>query len=780
MMRTITVILALTGLAITSAGQQLTQTIRGAVFDDVSEYPLIGVHIYLTDTNPLLGAVTDVNGSFKIEKVPLGRYNIKVSLIGYEPVTLTNILVHSGKETSLNITLVESVAQMESIVVMGTVPKDQPINEMAAVSARSFTIEETRRYAGGLDDPARMATAFAGVTESSIGENAIVIRGNAPKGVLWRLEGIEIPNPSHFAGAEVTGGGLVTLLSNQVLDNSDFLTGAFPSEYGNALSGVFDMKLRKGNNESTEHSFQIGTLGIDAASEGPLSKNGKSSYLFNYRYSTLGLIEPILPEETSTIRYQDLSFKLNFPTEAGEFSFWGLGGRDFGKKNDEVVTDRSAVEFEDDIEDYEFAFNLGATGIGHKIHLSKNTLLQTSIASYVNDSYWDEDRLNDDNEMQPELRVESTVGTISASTVVNHKASARHQMRTGILHHQHFYDLYIRKTVDHQLPLETKVNDKGWSGRWQFFHQSKYRFNDALTLNAGAHSQYFEQNDQLTIEPRASLTWNLNYANAISFGYGNHSQLEDMKIYHLQDENGDNPNRDLKLARSHHFVLSYDWLINDNTRLKVEPYFQYLYDVPVIADSSFSMINFEQDWFLNTALENSGKGKNYGIDVTLEKFLTDNFYYLVTGSLFKSEYKGGDGVWRDTRFNRGYAFDILGGKEWQSNGQKNKLLGVNLRLNVMGGKRISPLDEQASVADQEPVFNEYEAYTRSEPDIYRLDVSVTHRKNKPKSSHVWAIQLKNALGSEQFNEYRYNYQLDAMEKDESVIVIPSISYKIEF
>jgi len=779
-MSTKIIIILLCALTLNSGAQELTQTIRGTVFDEVSEFPLPGVNIYLLNTDPIMGSSSGLDGTFKIAEVPVGRYDIKVTFIGYEPITFPNVLVHSGKSTELNIALVESATQLAEIVVEATTPKDMPLNEMAAVSARSFSVEETRRYAGGLDDPARMASTFAGVTQSSAGQNGIIIRGNAPKSVLWRMEGIEIPNPSHFAGSDMAGAGLVTLLSNQVLANSDFMTGAFPSEYGNALSGVFDLNMRKGNNEEAEHTFQVGTLGIDFASEGPFSKKGKSSYLFNYRYSTLGVIEPLLPDDTNTIRYQDLSFKLNFPTTAGEFSFWGVGGKDFGKKNEKLVTETSEVEFEDDILDFEFGFNLGATGVSHKLNLGENTLIKTSVASSFNDSYWIEDRLDAQNNLQPEKRVQNLTGRISASAVVNHKFSRKHHIRTGVLHHQHFYDLNIREAVNHQLPLETKVDDKGWSSRWQFFHQSKYRFNDSFTLNAGVHSQYFALNDQITLEPRASLTWNLDYEKSLSLGYGNHSQLEDMKIYHLIDGTGANPNSDLKLSRAHHFVISYDWLITENLRLKVEPYFQYLYDVPVIADSTFSLLNFEQDWFFNMALENTGKGRNYGVDVTLEKFFSDNFYYMITGSLFESEYTGGDGIWRDSRYNRNYTLNILGGKEWELNGHKNRLIGINLRLNLMGGKRISPLDETASVLAREDIFNEYDAFGNTEPSIYQVDVTLTHRKNKPKYSRVWAIQLKNALGSKEFYGYRYNYQTSAMEKDESKLMIPSISYKIEF
>ncbi len=761
-------------------GQELTQTIRGKVIDEVSEIPLPGASVMLLNRDPLLGGSTDLEGNFRIENVPLGRYAVQISHVGYETVTTQDIIVHSGKSNFIKVKLKESSILISEFVIQAPTSKEMPLNDMATVSARPFTIEETRRYAGGLDDPARMATAFAGVTSNSLGQNSIIIRGNAPKGVQWRMEGIEIPSPSHFAGATIAGGGFVTLLSNQVLDNSDFMTGSFPAEYGNALSGVFDMNLRSGNNEKHEHTFQAGLIGLDLASEGPLSKRGESSYLFNYRYSTLGLIQPILPDNSNTINYQDLSFKLNFPTKAGEFSFWGVGGKDFGQKNEALIMDTSLWETEEDFKDYEYGFNLGATGLTHKINLGDKSLLKTSVAASMNDSYWYEDRLDPDLNLNPYHRVDNFTGTFSISSQLNQKVSRKVTSRSGVLLHRHFYNLDI-KAADHtNEPMRTIVEAAGSVSRAQVFSQVRYRINPAFSTNLGFHSQYFELNDQLTLEPRASFSWHMDPFRSLSLGYGNHSQMEDAKIYFVQAADNRLPNKDLKLSRAHHLVLSYDWVIREGLRFKAEPYYQLLYDVPVIADSSFSMLNFEQDWFFDKALVNSGEGRNYGLDLTVERFLNNNFYYLVTGSLFESKYQGGDGIWRNTRFNRGYSFDILGGKEWQTGAGGNRWWGVNARLNLMGGKRMSPVDEAASLEAREPVFDEYSAFRDQETEVYYFDLSITYRKNKPKHSSVWALQVKNILGSPDFDGYEYNFKSRTIEATESVVVIPSLSYKIEF
>lgn len=781
MSKRLTIISILIALSTSLIAQDLTQTVRGVVMDETSEVTLPGATVRLLNTDPIIGAITNIDGKFELVNVPVGRYTVLISFVGYESISIPNVVVHTGKSNYLKVKLKESLTDLEEVVVTGERPKDLPLNDMAAVSARAFTVEETERYAAGLDDPARMATAFAGVTNSSLGSNAIVVRGNAPKGVLWRVEGVEIPNPSHFAGSSTTGGGLVTLLSNQVLDNSDFLTGAFPAEYGNGLAGVFDMNLRTGNTEESEHSFKAGLLGLDVASEGKLFKNSKASYLFNYRYSTLGLIQPLLPEDENTVRYQDLSFKLNFPTKrAGEFSFWGIGGIDFGKTNKDPLLDSSEWEESDDLIDEEFGFKTGVTGLSHKINLSDRTLLKTSFVSSFKHAYWDLDKLTDASILMPESRVKSNTETSSTAISLNHKFSKKITLRTGVSRTEHSYDLDLQEAPNQGEALNTFVKEDGKTFRMQAFAQTKIRLNNALEANIGAHSQYFRLNGKTTLEPRASLKWNMDPYKSISFGYGNHSQMEDPKIYFIQDEAGNLVNKNLEMSRAHHFVFSYDWAISENLRLKVEPYFQSLYNVPVEAGTSFSMLNFEQDWFLDKDLENTGKGRNYGLDVTFERFFNNNFYYLITGSVFQSEYKGGDDIWRDTRFNRNYSFNVLGGKEWKAGGSGNKWWGLNAGLTLMGGKKITPIDLQASLDAREEVSDASRAFQDSEPMVYNFDLTLSFRTNRAKSSSVWSFQFKNMIGSQDYDGYVYNYKQQAMVKKSSSLVIPNISYKIEF
>ncbi len=200
---------------------------------------------------------------------------------------------------------------------------------MALSGAKQLNIEEGMRFAGSRNDPARMAQNFAGVSGANDGRNDIIIRGNSPSGVLWRAEGVDIPNPNHFSTFGATGGP-VTILNTNTLRTSSFLTGAFPADYGNALAGAFDLRLRNGNKDKYEMLAQVGFNGFEAAAEGPLGKRGGASFLVDYRYSLIAAVHALglsVGTGASVPNYQDLTVKINVPTKkAGTFGLFAMGG----------------------------------------------------------------------------------------------------------------------------------------------------------------------------------------------------------------------------------------------------------------------------------------------------------------------------------------------------------------------------------------------------------------------------------------------------------------------
>jgi hypothetical protein len=760
----------------------LSQTVRGNVFDIESNTPLIGATVFVLNSNPIIGITTDLDGNFKLEKVPVGRNSFQVSYMGYEPSIVSEILVTTGKEVIINIGLKQSINQMKEVSVKPNFQKDKPINNMSSVSARSFSVEETRRYAGGADDPARMASAFAGVTVGNMQDNGIIIRGNSPKGLGWRLEGIEVPNPNHFAGLNVAGGGGVTIFSSQMLANSDFFTGAFPAEYGNAVAGIFDIKLRSGNSNKREHTFQIGTMGIDFASEGPFKKESGATYLFNYRYSTLGLLFKlkIIPMN-EMMSYQDLSFKIKVPTKSlGTFSLWAIGGLD--KDRTTNLKDSSEWKTYWDRIESNIKLSMWATGLSNKYQINQKTNLNTTLAATGYSCNYSESNLDANLQSFKMYDLNESESSLILSSYINHKFNTQHSIKTGFNAHLLYYNIDNRGATSRFVPSTyqqlTKENNN--SSFYEYYIHYKFDITANLSLNGGLNASYFAVNKELSIDPRAGLKWQFAPHHALSFGYGKHSQRESLKFYFIrQNVNGQTvfPNKNLKLTQSEHYVLGYDWQINKNLRLKVEPYYQYLYNVPGKPRSSYSMINFKQDLAFSDSLINSNFGRNVGIDFTFERFLANNFYYLITCSFFKSTYKGDDGVWRDSRYDKGIAVNLLFGKEFFFS--KNRVLGLNGRFNYVGGEKYSPIDEARSIQMNDACFDESKAFSEQFPSISYLNFTITFRTNKPKYSGIWAIQILNALGAPQY-QFVYNYRTMKVERQALTVIVPVISYKIEF
>lgn len=758
--------------------QQPTQTIRGTVIDNSSNAPISSANVIITSLSK--GAITDSAGNFVLKNIPVGRYDIQVSFIGYEAAILREIVVSSGKETFLNISLKETAKSLTEVVVRPKTNKQMPLNSSATVSTKMLSVEEAKRYAGGFDDPARLVSAFAGVS-SNVNNNSIVVRGNSPKALQWKLEGVEIANPNHFADLAAFGGGGITALSSQLLANSDFFTGAFPAEYNNALSGVFDIFMRRGNNTKHEHTFQLGLTGIDFASEGPFKKGDKSSYLFNYRYSTLALLKSLVPENGEDVKYQDLSFKLNFPTKkSGTFSVWGIGLID--KSGQKVKENSNDWKYDSDKERQDVKQYMGAAGIGHKIFFTKKSYLKTTLATTMSGIDMMTDRMNNTAQLLPQNRINNKTLNVVLSSFVNTKFNARHTNKTGFTATAMMYDILLKNSSQQGQPISTLVDENGSSCLLSAFSNSTFNLSDRFTLNGGINFQLFALNHNYTIEPRVGMKYQLDPSQTISFAYGLHSRLERLNYYFTKNSlYGTAPvNKNMDFTKAHHLVLGYDLNISEHVHLKAEAYFQQLFNVPVIKDSSFSFLNLHNDWFFNGKLQNTGKGRNYGLDISLDKYMSKGYYYILTASLFNSEYRGGDNVWRNTQYNRNYAFNFLFGKEWQFGKTKQKVFGLNARLSYQGGDRYSPIDNTASVATQEAVFDEKKAFSKQLPSSFTSHFTISYKINRPKVTHEIAFKMLNATAFEEFYGFRYNYKTSKVDEYRESIVIPNISYRIEF
>ncbi len=764
------------------------QVIRGVVVDKQTQMPLPGANIALLNSASPVGTTTNINGEFRLENIPTGRQDIQVSFIGYHHYFAKNLMVNSAKEIVLFIEMEEKVETTEEVVVVGNYRKDLALNKMASVSARTFTVEEADRYAGSRADVARMAMNFAGVSGLNDQRNDIIVRGNTPSGILWRLEDVDIPNPNHFAATGTTGGP-VGMLNNNTLRNSDFFTGAFPAEYANGFSGVFDLNMREGNNENYEFMGQVGFNGFELGAEGPFKNGSKSSFLVNYRYSTLQVFDLFgISFGTAGIpKYQDLSFKLNFPMKKGKITWFGLAGNSSISMLDSE--EKSTDLYTNDGMDLVNGSKSAITGISYT-HFHDDKTYSKFIMSYVfQDASTFLDTLDSDDLPNPYYRENNSGQKISFKYILNKKISRRFSNRSGF-------------TIDRNgYKLETKYWKNGWVN---LLHNSKsvfdgvnlyrantqfiYKFSDRLQIKPGLNMMYFGLTNNFAFEPRFGANWKVAYNANLNFGYGLHSKTQSLATYFLESEDNNGmvvlSNQNLDFTKAHHWILGTDVLLDEHLRLKFETYYQYLFNVPVEKEpSSYSVLNEGTQWGLNTRdfLVNEGEGWNYGVEFTLEKFYHNNYYFLVTTSLFDSKYTGSDGIKRNTAFNGNFVFNALAGREFKL--KKNAILVFDVKVTWAGGRRYTPIDVEASKKSTSPFSTEYFenlAYSLQFPQYFKADLKIGFRKDGKKVSQLWEFYVENITDNKNPLTQMYSKSKGEIETVYQLGIFPMFNYRIYF
>lgn len=766
-----------------SASQVLTQTLRGRVLDACTEQPLAGVTIITQGSDPLKGTVTDAEGVFRFDNLALGRIVLKASLIGYRPAVLNNLLLISGRELVIEIRLEEQVFSLQEVIITPDPRKDLPSNEMAVVSARSFTIDETERYAGSLGDPARMAANFAGVSTFSDQRNDIVIRGNSPLGLLWRLEGIEIPNPNHFGSLGSTGGP-ISMLNNNLLANSDFFTSAFPAEYGNALSGAFDLHMRSGNNQKHEYMGQVGFNGFELGAEGPFAANSKASYLVNFRYSTLELLNALgmnFGTGSAIPKYKDISLKLNIPLDEGRLSMFALGG------NNRIAM----LESEGDEGQYGFSGSdiyytnrMGVTGINYVRYITDDARLTGTIAvSGVEGSAEIFDIGRDSILKVVDEKMSEIKYTLS--TKFNKRFNSRNYINSGLV-----FDLYDVKYHGAQY-LNSRndyfhyLNSEGITSFARLFIEWQHRFSGKLNLSTGLNNSLFLLNNSKSIEPRIGLKWIFSEGQSVKLGAGLHSQTQMKAVYFSQSLVDSvslkykKSNDHLGLSKSIHLVAGYDRLLAKDHRLMAEIYYQKLYNIPVSESRPEYSLLSQGGGFSFTVFDNmvnSGTGENFGIEITLERFLRNGFYYLFTGSLFEATYTGYDQLRRNSPFNNNFVINALSGYEWKT-GSKS-LLSADMKMVFAGGNRYLEIDPESSRVGNSAVYFWNRAYEKSYPDYFRMNARITYRLNLRRVGHEWALDLQNITNHQNIFTQNWNNEAKEISTSYQMNFMPMITYRI--
>jgi hypothetical protein len=763
--------------------QTLTQSIKGTVIDKDSRRPLAGATVFIAEDSILASVISNETGNFILLKVPVGRRRIQCTYSGYESFITDNIIVNSAKEPELVIELEQHYQQQSEVIVKAARNPKQPVNKSSVVSTRSFTPEETQRYAASVNDPSRMAMSFPGVQPVRDARSDIIIRGNSAATMLWRLEGIDIPNPNHFARKGSSGGG-ITVFSSSMLDNSDFSTGGFPAEYGDALSGVFDMRFRKGNKDKDQYTFKASLIGLDFSAEGPMEK-GRSSYLVNARYSTLGILNSLgfhLTGERENNTFQDLSFNLNFPSKNNKsvFNIWGIGG--LSKEDYSAIEDVAEWDEYDDYAIYDFKTNMGAVGVGHSLQVGKNGVLKTSVAMMGQRISFVDDTLNTsktpytvNDELYKNSRLSFAVHyTTKLGAKLNWKSGV-FANRIGYGFTQSFYD-YIFYTYRRNV-----IDGDGNTWQWQPYTQLSWKPDNKLTINAGLQYLYLALNKTSSADPRFSVQFKISPNHTISFATGLYGKTLPLGSYFYKGPGNTFPNLDLDIMRSAHFIAAYDALLKKGWRFHIEGYLQKLTRVPVAnnMNRTFWLLNMI-DGYANEPLVSKGTGKNAGVDITVEKFFSKGLFVLTGFSVYNATYQPLNGKTYNTQYNSRTAGSLTAGREWKWKKERTFVIGGKMLYN--GGVPITPLLTGAAVNSRKPVLDESRAFSEKVPAYFRADARLSLRKDRKKTAWMIALDIQNIMGIKNTDGLNYRYDPSAHEWIYKKLsgFVPVISYQLDF
>ena len=778
------------------------ETLRGTVKDAISGEPLVGATVRIVELSGI-GAVADIDGNFLITLDKGGRFTIEANYIGYEPVLMKEILISGAKEVVMDITLRENSTELAEVVVKPRVNKEATVNPNVLTGGFMLSMEEASRFAGGANDPARLVMAFAGVSGEADG-SGLSVHGNAPERMQYRIEGVEVFTPNHYNDLWNAGYGLISGLNSNVVGNSDFFTSTFNANYSNALSAVFDVKMRPGNNTKHENILQMGTAFEELTLEGPLSKNSRASYIVNYRYGFTSLVDQLglIDTEGSHMNFQDFSWKLNMPTKkAGTFSFFGLGMFD--------TTYDERVKIEDVHSAYDASDNDASllqilAGVSHKIHLNNKWTVRTTAAYNMqhieaDNYYYGLQRdlvtgvLKDPLAFEePETKYlfskqKQNEDRLLFSTELSKQLTPKWLTQVGAEYSHRFFNLRyssVDQLYDDPRNMQTYTDMKDDTGLASAYWQNLFTLSDKFSLSLGVAANYFLLSKDFSAEPRVSMKWQPNDKNSISFGYGLHSMVEKLDTYFYRDEQGKLLNKDLGLTKAHHLQASYMYKINDNMNVRLNMFYQYGFDTPVGINGSNYCVTNRFYAYTDEPLVGKGNTRNYGGDITIEHYMSHGFFGQTNFSLYKSEYRGVDKVWRNQLYDRGFMFKILGGKEWMIG--KN-VLNVSAKYSIQGGLRYTPIDLKAmcdnldaGIIDDDPIYQEGKEYTKRFKPTGVVDLTISYKINKKRVSHTIAFEGLNILDAEAPQWQRFDLATRTIRTDKAGISLPNIFYRLDF
>jgi hypothetical protein len=760
------------------------QFINGYVINIDTKQPLEGVIVSVQGMN--INAESDNTGFWSLQ-IPVGTYSLRFQLLGYESVIISDASVSAGKQHSLSVNMKELLAILDEVVVTSDSRNYSKISRMQINPATLSHIP------GHANDPVRMLTSMPGVNNISDERNDLIVRGNSSIGTLWRIEGIEVFNPNHYALSGVNGGA-ISLLNKDILGPSSFYSGAFPVEFGNVFSGVFDVNFREGNAGKHEFLADINNLDLNIVAEGPIRiRNRKSSFVAGFRQSTIPVFDIINKKYRellgATPVFTDFSFKLVSRNKSGAKTvFWGMAGKsvlDLPANTGSNMTPQNILAQTITV----------SSGLSHQFFIGKKVNIKAMLGiSYLNTdngaySIWYNNQLIDKSK---------SIGFGITSDI---KLNKKNILKEGI--NIRFMDLNLEKKSGEYNSYMIQKN----VGTINAFTEWTHNFNSILSMTSGIHYFTFSLNRHYRVEPRISMSYSLK-KHKFELAFGEYSRQNPIPLYlarAMDDGRELLPNQNLDFIKSRQTVFAFSGELFHHINFKTELYCQYHYDIAIAKQSYYG---YDETLYLfssalnlsyytedidqtNIAYDNTGKGYSKGIEGMIYFDDIHGFSMNISGSLIESKYYCRRG-WYNTLFNNSFALKTFVGKKFKLN--KSIVLRTDIALNWVGGRRYTPVDCDLSYANyyyyndidilpQNYITRDYSQYLEKRyPDYFRFDFKTSLIINWKSSTHIFSIDIRNLTDRKNIyyhDDYFQNGQITGATIYQMQRV-PVISYKLLF
>lgn len=718
--------------------------------------------IVLENSNGSYNAITDSIGKFVIKNIPFGIYQVQLSSIGYKMVKIPEYAIEHIDTKEVLFEMSPTTIPLEEVVIKAG-NHGQPISTLSSIYV--MTQEQVRRFPATFYDPARLATVYPGVLNDNDQANNLSIRGNSPNNMNYYIQGVEIVNPNHLANAgtatdrPTANGGGVSMISAQLLDESRIHTGVQPISIGQSTAGSLDYYFQSGSEDKMHFTGQAGLNGIDLALNGPLSD--RLSYVANYRYSTVGLLSKLgVDFGGETINYQDLSLNLTFKqNQRTQWQFFAIGGDNSNLFEGQVDSLR---EVEKDLQTIDYNSKIGILGlsVNHQLKNGSNWH-STMVVSGRSD-----DRSDFYNDL-PSRKSE------------DHSSLAKHGFDTKIEQSisPSWKWLYGGSmtlwsgNLDYSTETLSNLGNDASGGLIRPYSQIKY-IKDYWTMGLGLGLQHNTSSQSTDIEPRIQILRYLDQNQKISLNSGIHHKQQTYLILLSSTANAS-----LDMMSSWKSSIAYDFNL-DKSHFNATLYYESLSDVAV-DNNGFSALN-QLEQYPSQELSTTGKGKNYGLEMSYNYYLNNGMFYRISTSLFDSKFKNPSFAdWKNTRYNTQFIFNAVIGKEFDwSDHEKNKTLGINLQLIYAGGYWTSLIDEEASRAAQTTKYVNGSEFTIQQPNVLRSYFRIYYKINHDKRYSMISMDLSNVLNKENLAYRYFDPFLDKTFDKYQLGLIPMLSYII--